>query len=851
METILTRLPKGVSRVRHAFLFMLLSVFVLSYQQSYAQQTEQSYRSAFGPNALVGYLAYTPTDYAAHPDSAYPLLIFLHGQGEKVWNPQNTSQLYKVKANGPPKLIDQGQQFPFIVISPQCPFSGWDDVTTDNYQTSVLRPGEFVDEIIEKMKTIYRVDPNRIYITGLSMGGASCWTYTLRYPQKIAASIPIAGWGDGTSPCGIASNNVAVWAFQGQNDGGSGIQGLVNSINACNPAPTPLAKATIYAGVGHDAWTQTYNNTGPGIAPDNIYDWLLRQHKNGNLPPIANAGADKVLTLPTNSTTISGSGTDSDGTIASYAWTKVSGGTATLTNANTATLSVSGLAAGAYVFRLTVTDNLGTTGTDNVTVTVNASNQAPVANAGADKVLTLPTNSTTITGTGTDSDGTIASYAWTKVSGGAATLTNAATATLSVSGLAAGAYVFRLTVTDNLGATGTDDVNVTVNAAGTGDGLTATYFPTINLTGTPVTAVVPTVSFNWGTGIPVTGIPADNFSARFSGQVQPLYTQTYTFYTTSDDGVRLWVNGTQVINNWTDHGPIENSGTIALTAGQKYNIVLEYYEHTSGATISLSWSSSSQAKQIIPQAQLFSTTPAANGTGLKGEYYNTINFSGTPVVKTDTTVNYDWLLNAPFSGIRADSFSVRWTGSVKAQYTETYTFYTTSDDGVRLTVNGVLLINNWTPHGAIENSATIALTAGQQYDILLEYYERTSLATIKLSWSSTSQAKQIIPKKNLYLPVSPRTAALAPEAEETTVATLLVYPVPAGNSATVVYTATAEGTVVLQLADQQSKTVLTKTFYAAAGKNTVELDLSGLANGLYVLTLNGSVQQTSKILVAK
>jgi hypothetical protein len=188
-----------------------------------------------------------------------------------------------------------------------------------------------------------------------------------------------------------------------------------------------------------------------------------------NAAPVANAGADKTITLPTSSVTITGSGTDADGTIASYAWTQVSGGTATLANTTTTTLSLSGLVAGTYTYRLTVKDNAGASATDDVIVTVNAAgaaNAAPVANAGADKTVTLPTTTAALTGSGTDSDGTIASYAWTKVSGGTATLANATTATLSLSGLAAGSYTFRLTVKDNAGASATDDVIVTVKAAG-------------------------------------------------------------------------------------------------------------------------------------------------------------------------------------------------------------------------------------------------------------------------------------------------------------------------------------------------------------------------------------------------
>ncbi|NTX02857.1 discoidin domain-containing protein [Myxococcus sp. CA040A] len=181
-----------------------------------------------------------------------------------------------------------------------------------------------------------------------------------------------------------------------------------------------------------------------------------------NQAPVANAGADRSLVLPTSSLTLTGSGTDSDGTITTYAWTQVSGATATVSGANTSTLAVNGLAAGTFVFRHTVTDDDGATHSDDMTVTVTT---APVANAGADRSLVLPTSSLTLTGTGTDADGTIASYAWTQVSGTTATLSGASTATLAISGLSAGAFVFRLTVTDDDGATHSDDVTVTVTNA--------------------------------------------------------------------------------------------------------------------------------------------------------------------------------------------------------------------------------------------------------------------------------------------------------------------------------------------------------------------------------------------------
>jgi len=186
--------------------------------------------------------------------------------------------------------------------------------------------------------------------------------------------------------------------------------------------------------------------------------------------PSANAGADQTITLPTNSVTLSGSGSETNGTIVSYAWTQTSGpSTATIGTAGQASTVVSGLVQGVYTFQLTVTDNSGVKATDVVKVTVNAAAPVPgppSANAGADQTITLPTNSTTLSGSGSEANGTIVSYAWTQTSGpSTATIATAGQASTVVSGLEQGVYVFQLTVTDNSGVTATDVVKVTVNPA--------------------------------------------------------------------------------------------------------------------------------------------------------------------------------------------------------------------------------------------------------------------------------------------------------------------------------------------------------------------------------------------------
>ncbi|ULQ57955.1 heparin lyase I family protein [Flavihumibacter rivuli] len=197
---------------------------------------------------------------------------------------------------------------------------------------------------------------------------------------------------------------------------------------------------------------------------------LVSSSSTTNQVPVVNAGGNRSITLPTNSVALNGgSSYDPDGTIASWRWAQVSGpSTATLTNSTTSTLTASNLVAGTYSFRLTVTDNAGATAsaTANVSVsTATTSNIAPTANAGSTRTIHLPTNSITLSGSASsDPDGTIASYRWTQVSGpSTATLTNSTSVNMSASSLVAGTYSFRLTVTDNNGATGTTTVSVIVN----------------------------------------------------------------------------------------------------------------------------------------------------------------------------------------------------------------------------------------------------------------------------------------------------------------------------------------------------------------------------------------------------
>ena len=138
------------------------------------------------------------------------------------------------------------------------------------------------------------------------------------------------------------------------------------------------------------------------------------------------------------------------------------------------------------------------------------------------------------------------------------------------------------------------------------------------------------------------------------------------------------------------------------------------------------------------------------GSGLTGTYYTDTSFSHEALTRTDPTVNFNWSAGVPDPAIPPDYFSVRWTGQLQAQYNETYTLQTVSDDGIRVTVNGQTLINDWTPHAAKTDTATMALVAGQSYAIELDYYQNAGGAQAKLSWSSASTPLTVIPTSQLF-----------------------------------------------------------------------------------------------------
>lgn len=183
--------------------------------------------------------------------------------------------------------------------------------------------------------------------------------------------------------------------------------------------------------------------------------------------------------------------------------------------------------------------------------------------------------------------------------------------THTVSGLTAGAtYYFTVAARDGAGTGGrSNEVSATIPnqpiPPGTGTGLTGRYHNGTSFNTLVTTRLDPVINFAWGSGSPASGVGADNFSVRWTGSVQASVGGAHTFYTTSDDGVRLWINSVPIVNNWTDHSPTVNSGSIDLQAGTKYPVIMEFYERGGGATAKLEWSANGLSRQIVPTLRLY------------------------------------------------------------------------------------------------------------------------------------------------------------------------------------------------------------------------------------------------------
>ncbi len=226
--------------------FLLSLIISISLNQQLISQSQTAEKVSIVRKTTLNYLLWIPAEYKKEKNKSFPIMIFLHGSGERG------DSINLVKKNGPPSFLDNRTDFPFITVSPQCPVGTWWNI-------------EDLQQMLIQLKGKYRIDTSRIYLTGLSMGGFGTWSWACKYPDQFAAIAPVCGGGDIQFADDL--KNTPVWAFHGESDPVVPVRRTVEMVEAVN-ANGGSARMTIYPGIGHDSWIQAYND------PE-LYKWLL------------------------------------------------------------------------------------------------------------------------------------------------------------------------------------------------------------------------------------------------------------------------------------------------------------------------------------------------------------------------------------------------------------------------------------------------------------------------------------------------------------------------------------------------------------------------------------------------
>lgn len=219
-------------------------------------QTAQKFHVERQQVLAADYLLFLPAGYGANPAKRWPLILFLHGAGERG------SNVWLVAKHGPPKLDTTATNLPFIIVSPQCPEGKiWSD--------------DLLLALLDNIESQYAVDSHRVYLTGLSMGGFGTWSLGLSHPERFAAIAPICGGGNFITPLLADKSTLTslpVWAFHGAKDPVVPLEESERMVNYLKKIGGRDVKLTVYPEAQHDCWTQTYAN------PE-LFDWFLKHSR--------------------------------------------------------------------------------------------------------------------------------------------------------------------------------------------------------------------------------------------------------------------------------------------------------------------------------------------------------------------------------------------------------------------------------------------------------------------------------------------------------------------------------------------------------------------------------------------
>lgn len=245
------------------------------------------------------------------------------------------------------------------------------------------------------------------------------------------------------------------------------------------------------------------------------------------------------------------------------------------------------------------------------------------------------------------------------------------------------------------------------------------------------------IDYNWK-GSPAPGVPSDHWSAQWTTYVT-FEPGTYRVTTQNDDGVRVYLGDKHIIVDWNEHGTVINEATVSLTGGS-YPMAVDFFDNVGQAVLQLGWQRIGPPMSGVPDVTIVYSQnvqpppPPTYQAYWQASYWNNNSLFGSPVLtRSESAVNYDWGFGSPAPGIvTSDNFSARWTRSVYFN-AGTYRFTTQSDDGIRVYVDGSLVIDNWTVHALQTNVADVTLATGT-HSIVVEYFEQTGLAVAKFWW---------------------------------------------------------------------------------------------------------------------
>lgn len=588
-------------------------------------------QAAYESPAGTKFLLYTPPGYSSST-STFPLLLSLHSRGEVA--DDLTELTSKNPEDMPSRLIYLNrwpQNLPFIVLTPQLrPEEGDPDP-----KWGPQWPPELVDEVVRYVTSIFRVDLQRIYVTGMSKGGIGTWNYTSAHPEKVAAIIPISGRSDLTKACAV--KNIPAWVFHGDGDDLVTPQysiDMVNAINACQPPGVYKPHLNILHARNHNGWNEVYN----GSSGYKVYEWLLKFRKGdtSNKTPYVNAGPDLRIKLRNDPLHIMGDFFDADGEVTNVIWKQTGGTPLILDNTGSEILKLSGLTTGLYEFELTVTDDKGGQSSDKVSLQItdgsatpsitqlvlfNGKTDAEIGNLSEGQVINKTAlNLTEINIKAIPSEGTASVKFSINTDRNTRTQNNGPyfiknqTTTTPEWEIGNGTYLVCATPYAQASAGGNPGVSqcykitftegtTSESCAGTGKiqqelwtGISGTSVSSIPVAQTPA-SVIDLAIFEGPANI------SDNYGRRIRGYICAPVSGTYVFWISSNDNSELWlstnaiaanrrkiayVSGYTNVREWGKY-TTQKSAAISLLANQKYYIEALHKEGVGTDHIAVGW----------------------------------------------------------------------------------------------------------------------------------------------------------------------------------------------------------------------------------------------------------------------